>query len=134
MRKSAAAFACVAICALAPAPASAEHRAGHRYCESAGAGPQTDDGPWYRQLHTYNLSCRKGFALMKRIARRHGTPTPGSYSHRVDGYRCKGRFAYHPEGTTYGSVSCRKGIRKVVWYGFSSDPGSGAGGGGGAPD
>ena len=128
----AAALACFAILAFAAAPAAAEHRAGHRYCESAGAGPRTADGTWYRQLHTYNLSCSKGHALMKAFARRHGAPPEqGTYTERIKGFRCKANFRWHYEGVIYGTVACRKGTRKVDWFG--AGPG-GAGGGGGAPD
>ena len=130
MFKTSAALACVALCAIAPAPASAEHREGHRYCESAGAGVRTADGPFYRQLHTYNLSCRKGNALMKGFARRHGSPPSlGTYSEGLKGFRCKAVFRWHPEGVTYGTVACRKGARRVEWFG--AGPGSP---GGGAPD
>ena len=128
MRKSASALACVVVCAVAPAPAAAEHRAGHRYCERAGAGPRTADGPWYRQLHTYNLSCRKGHALMKAFARRHGAPPEqGAYTETLKGFRCKAHFRWHFEGVIYGTVSCRKGKRKVDWFGAGpGGPGGGA--------
>jgi hypothetical protein len=130
MRRVVAALTCTALCATAAAPAAAEHRAGHRYCESAGAGPRTADGPWYRQLHTYNLSCRKGHVLMKAFARRHGTPPEqGAWTERIRDYRCKANFRWHYEGVVYGTVACRKGKHKVDWFG--AGPGSPGGGGGG---
>ena len=130
MRRSVIAAACIAACAAAvPLPAAADHRPGHRYCESAGAGERTADGPYYRQLHTYRLSCGKGLALMKVFARRHGAPPElGDYSERIRGYRCRASFRYHPEGVVYGTIACRKGIRKVDWFG--AGPGSPGGGGG----
>ena len=125
--KSLTAVACVAVFATVATPAAAEHKRGHHYCASATAGDQGPHGREYRNLHTYNLSCRKGFALMKAFARRNGTPTPGTSTRRINGFRCKARFSFHPEGVTYGGVTCLKGIRKVQWDGFSSDPGGGAG-------
>jgi hypothetical protein len=126
MRNSVIAIVCVVGCAaVAPAPASAHQR----YCESAGAGERTADGPYYRQLHTRNLSCRKGLGLIKAFARRHGSPPSlGDYSERIKGYRCKASFRYHPEGVVYGAIVCRKGIRKADWFG--AGPGSPGGGGG----
>ena len=126
MRKSSAVIACVALCALAPpTPASAQPR----NCTPAGAGvTPPNSGAGHRQLHTWNLSCRKGVALMKAFDRRHGSPSPGSFTTRIKGFRCKASFGYHAEGL-YGSVVCRKGIRRVEW----SATGLGSGGGG-APD
>ena len=118
--KSLTAIACLTAFATAAPPATAEHKRGHHYCESAKAGA-------YRQLHTYNLSCRKGTALMKAFERRNGEPTPQTYSDRINGYRCTGTFRFHAEGVTYGEIVCRKGKRKAAFYGTSSNPGSGAG-------
>jgi hypothetical protein len=130
MRKPLAAIACIAVSAFGAAPAAAEHRAGHRYCESAGAGARTADGPFYRQLHTYAISCRKGHSLMKAFALRHGSPpSQGTWTERLKGFGCKAHFRWHFEGVVYGTVACRKGRRKVEWFG--AGPGSP---GGGAPD
>jgi hypothetical protein len=117
MRKPSAVFAAVAVCALAAAPAaSADHRSGHHDCESAGAGATFQHGRQWHSLETRNLSCRKGLALMKAFARRNASPSLGGVTERINGFRCAGDFDYHAEGV-YGSVVCRKGIRRARWNG-----------------
>jgi hypothetical protein len=118
-------IALLALGALAAPPASAEHRAGHRHCESAGAGERTSHGRVYNTLETRNISCRKGERLMKAFARRYGWPPPrDAFTSRIKGFRCRARFESHdavveggPGRVVNGAVACRKGSRRVHWFG-----------------
>lgn len=126
VRTSIAVIACVALVVLtAPTAAMADQSERRRLCPSASAGPTAGDSshtpPVYRSLETRNLSCRKGERIMDAFARRFGwPPVDGSFTGRIDGFRCKSRFGTTQDGgrfLTDGTVACRKGTRRVEWIG-----------------